>query len=816
MNLAGFRRATVAVALTAQPLWADAPLQPWSQAFTQTFGIECQPGTPALPAWATLQRLGMAPEWALICGDKRVVSVTLAADPAQSLSQLQRPLLAAFLAEKGTSLYLLDQSRGSMVSLTPLPPAGMAMALVPAPELPQVMFAGQPDPAWLPYAHRGGGFDAGASYADQQLHLRVGPDMGTATVGLTSTAPVVWLPDPGSGILRRLIFAVALDQADGAQFALLPPEQAGAEDWAAHDLMIRVEHEGDAPPFVALYIDESRKGLMPLERLRDRSSLTLDLNADGFAVLRDGAGLWLAEATLPVQMGTGGWHLQTSVRPVAHHGTAAMDLATITSQPLRAPDGSPPMALPAPFAPPGTVLQTTLFDGTRFGPWMQPYSVPNLPFAQCSTLADGVLAISVDENRVFAEAGLYSTEPLIWLDRFTDSAEIRLRIEIDPALSSGLRVALAQDLVRDGGSPGAGSYAITLVRTAEGGLRLGRILNSAADPSPLVYPDRPDLPRVLELVLRPGMIDVFADGQPLETGLSWPGLKDGRALRLVVNSHAAIENTPATLGLRRIDLTRRIGPALSGAGQAPAGLEPFARRVLMAPGQLSGWIVVTPSSPEMAEEVRLDAQGLKVQAAPRFESAAAGAITMDPVVILDDRLDLAGQRIALRFDPATTTGFHVQLADYADSDLNKEQYMLVSLIKQDEGRDAGNWQLQLYGGFYQTWTRPLSAAEMALWDGQVLIDITTNTVRATLPGTTALEAPGFHGMHKGVAYHLSVLSFATHRYGPAALHLTEASIGTLAPPLLDQGTRLLLEPDDDFDADAYIDWLASQMTKDGP
>ncbi|RUS60866.1 hypothetical protein EGN72_06695 [Pseudorhodobacter sp. E13] len=802
--------------LSAQALWANTPEQPWVQAFSDDLGVACQPGTAALPAWDKLERLGMAPEWALICGDKRVVSVTLAADPAQSLSRLQRPLLAAFLAERGVSLFLLDQSRGTMISLTPQPPAGMAMALVAPPELPQVLFMGQPDPAWLPYAHRGGDFDAGASYSDQSLHLRVGPDNGTATAGLTSVAPVVWLPEPDSGLIRRLTFTLASDQADGAQFTLMAPEVAGQEDWPAHDLMIRISSENGGPPLVALYLDEGRKGQVPLEGLEDPSSLVLDLDEKGLAVLRDASGLWLAETMLPPEMGLQGWHLQASARPGTHQGKAAMDLAMITSQSLRAPVSNPPTALPAAFAPPGTALQTTLFDASRIGPWMEPFTIRNLPFAESASLADGMLAISVGESRNHANAGLFSPEPLIWLDRFTDTANTRLRIEIDPDFTSGLRVALIPDKVLDGGDPGNGSYVVTLVKTAEGGLQLGRLPGNATDLPTLEFADMADMPKVLELVLRPGMIDVIADGAALETGLAWPTLRDGRALRLIVTSHTAKPNLPATLGLRRIDLIREIGPVLSDQDQAPSGFAPLDRQVLMAPGRLAGWTVVTPASPEMAKEVSLDGNGLTVKTSARFDTAAAGAITTDPVVILDDRLDLAGQRIALRFDPASTSGLHVQLADSAKADLNKDQSLLVALIKQDEGRNAGTWQLQLYGGYYANWTRPLTAADMALWDGKLFIDVTDTTVRVTLPGITALEAQGFSSLRRGTRHHLSVLSFAGHRYGPAQLRLTDVTIGTVAPPLMDLGTRLLLEPNESFDADAYLDWLATQMTKDGP
>ena len=814
----GLKQGSVALALYVWPqlACADAPQQPWQQAFSDRFAVDCQPGSPALAAWQSLARVGMTPDWALICGNNRVLSVTLTGDPANSLAALQRPLLAAFLAEKGTSLYLLDQSRGSMVSLTPLPPSGMAMAVAAPPELPQVLFAGQPDPAWLPYSQRGGDFATGASYSDQTLHLRAGPDKGTPTLGITSATPVVWLPEPDSHSLRRITFALTLDQASSAQFALLPPESAGAEDWSAHDLLIRVEQEADKPPIVALYVDEIRKGQMPLASLRDPSALMLDLDTNGFVVLRDASGLWLAEAMLPGQMGQGGWILQASVRPGAHHGTAGMDLAMITSQSLRAPEGQSPNALPPPFAPPGTVLQTMLFDGRQFGPWMQPYSTLRGPFAAIATLADGVLAVSMAENTHFAEAGVYSLQPVIWLDRFTDTAETRLRVEIDPAATSGLRVALLSDLVLDGGSPGAGSFVVTLVKTAEGGLRLARMLNNTADKTPLVFADRPDLPRVLEFVLRPGMIDLIADGEALESGISWDGLSDARALRLIVNSYAAKQNAPATLALRRIELSREIGPSLSDAGQPPAPLAPLPRRVLLAPDQFAGWTPVAPSGPDLAEQMQLDAKGVTVLALPKYEAAAAGAITTEPVVILDDRLDIAGQRIALRFDPAATTGLHVQLAATVDANLNKEQDMLVSLIQLDEGHRAGDWQLQLSGGYYNTRIRPLTVAEMALWDGRLFIDVTENTIRTTLPGITALEAQGFHGMHKGVGYHLSVLSYAAHRYGPAAMRLIAASVGTLAPPLLDQGTRLLLEPSESFDADAYLDWLASQMTKDGP
>jgi hypothetical protein len=137
--------------------------------------------------------------------------------------------------------------------------------------------------------------------------------------------------------------------------------------------------------------------------------------------------------------------------------------------------------------------------------------------------------------------------------------------------------------------------------------------------------------------------------------------------------------------------------------------------------------------------------------------------------------------------------------------------VILQLVRQSEGRMAGDWLLHVWGGYYKTWTRRIPGKVMQDWDGRFEVALTRGTVQVTLPGITRLVAPDFIGIRPGVSLFTTVHSRSPLRYGPAKMALRAITGGWITPAGMTERARLVLLGPEGFDPEAWVGLLRDEL-----
>ncbi|MDZ4310972.1 MAG: hypothetical protein U1A24_10520 [Cypionkella sp.] len=779
------------------------------------FGGDCATVDAASqPATAALSALGVAVEAAAFCPGQAVplVAIRLAQDPATGQSGLAgMAYVRAFLAAGRKPVGLIDLAHGVLIALAPDGAAGFSVALhdlkaanaIAVPATSPVDFIGTEGPEWLPYAVQGGNFDAWARYDAGALVVAVPEGRNTRTTGLRSASAFVHLPRPGAAESLRIRIGLDPARSSNVVFALVAPHDLGAHDWGVHEIWLALEERQVGMFELTLAVQQKVQARIPLPPAADLAALEMQVRPDGVILVAGDQGRVLLEGRRAEVPKSDAFHVQISA-------SATQGVATGLVLNLLRFDTVPFVGGGDPAAVLGDVpQQVVLFDGASMAPHLEPYNSTRLTFADMARFDVGALVLSLPKDQHTGEIGLFAPEALVWLDRFTDGAQVRLRVEIDPAQTTGFQIALSGGLAAPDAEAGKPRYLLHWRQTKEGTLRASHMIDAEVG---LVEVTPAAMPKVVELDLTPAGIRVLAAGFPDDL-LPWPLLVDGQGLRLLVTAKGDAAGQPVTLALRRISLIRTPG-APAAPPEPQIGVEPLpvAQIFPAAPGV---WEPYDLSGMNFAETAHFDAQGgLIVEKPGKYERPRAGILSAKPVARLDDRLASTPYRLALTFDPGQTDGFEALLSNHKQADMWGDSSVLhLSLLRNQQGMRPDDWVLTLTQRYWYTWTRRLTAQDMAAWDGRLWLDLAPSTATLTLPGVVSHRGATFNGLAKGAALYLTVHSASAIRYGPTRMALSSITAGWVTPAGMTARQRMTLQDTADFDADAFLDLLNAEVTE---
>lgn len=760
-----------------------------------------------------LAALGLAPQLIAGCAGGTVEAAVVSLPQDLRLMQAGAGAmlwLRALTAAGGKELALADPARRVMVLLRADGAAGFRievadLATAPAlaeadpvvPEVPGQLFSGVESADWALHLARGGKaewtrFEDGAFVAE----VPAGSDF--QTTGLRTVAPVVRLPSVSDGFATRL--AIDLDPArlDNIVIALAEPGLEGQLDWHGHEVWLGLERDGEAVPELVLAVQQQVQGRLSLPDPAALAGLEVELRPDGLILVSNGTGAVLLEGRMAAVPGTGPWHLQISATAPAYETKAFLALRAVRLEEVPFDPAAGPDALLG-----DSPQEVVLFDGRTPGPHLALHGPDNADFAGLFRFGDG-LNLEAEASALLG-LGVYSPDPVIWLDHFGPGASARLRLEFDPAATAGVQVALAAPMSyanQDAGHP----HALLHWRRMDEAHYLTRTIGRAAP----IHAAVPAMPEFVDLVLSPDGLQVLAEGFPDDV-LPWSVLQPGAGLRLYVLATGDHASQPARMALRRITLLRTPASPAVADSLPPSAVEPLPV-VHLFPDQAAPWEGYGLAGQTFDAAGQFAPDGAAIIAAPEgYEGGRAGVLSSDPVAVLDRRLDRTGYGLSFAFDPAATDGAEIILSQTRQADMADGGEIYIRLVRQGPGRLAGDWLLQVQGGYYATWTRRLPAAAMAGWDGRLTVRIDKGAATVSLPGITDLFAPDFTGFRSGVSLFASVHSLSSERYGPAKMALRGVEGGWITPPGMTPRARLLLMGTAEFDAEEYVRLLRADL-----
>lgn len=789
-------------------------------------GDDCSLRAPTGDLADALTGLGLVPDAVASCPSSGIEAVvmTLPQDPqAAQAPALGLAYLRAFMAAHAPAVALLDPSRRVLVMLRAGGPGGFSVEVTafPAPaEAPLVpdasspppsppaasgeagegaidegaLFAGAPSGRWGPHLARGGNaewmrYENGALIVD----VPAGPDY--RTTGLRTVEPLVRIPAARDTFSTRLLIDLDTARLDNAVIALVGEGREGLLDWHDHEVWLGHEHWADGTSELVLSVQKQVQGRIPLPDAALLSGLCIEMRPDGLIRVLNATGASLLEGRLAAQPGPGPYHLQISATAPEGDVPAFLALREVRLEelPLDQADDPGVLLTDAPH-------EAILFDGLGPG--------PHLAIHGSSAMIPAAIRFDrglIVEHDAAAKAGLglYSVEPIIWLDRFESGAQARLRLEFDPEATTGVEVALSAPMSLS--DTEASNPAVRLQWRSLGG---EHFLTRTVDAEPSRNAAIPAMPAQVDLLLTPEGVQVLADGFPDDL-LPWPMLKDGAGLRLSVLAWGDHDSLPARMVLRRISLVRRPGepqehPPVPGVELLPV--------TTFLPDPAAPWEGYGLAGVDFATSGAHTADGtVTVAVEEGYEWARAGALSPVPVAVLDHRLERTGYRLTYRFDPAATDGVEVILSTRRRANMEDGSEVILQLVRQSEGRLAGDWLLHAYAGYYKNWTRRIPAAAMAAWDGRFEVDLNAGTARVSLPGIARMLAADLTGLLPGTELYTAVHSRSSQRYGAARMTLLELRGGWITPPGMTARARMVLMGSDGFDPEAWLDLLRTEL-----
>ena len=780
-----------------------------------------------LPAAVVLTSLSMRPEAAAVCAGQghTIIALRLPQDPhTGQAGLLGMAYLRSHLAQGKKPLVLVDLAHGALVMVTAADGAGIAVEvsdladLAPANRTPDPLstadaslpaktqlFSGALTAAWLPHAVRGGNFDDWARFAGGMLSVDVAtpPDFGTT--GLKSAEPVVTLPSPGDLQSLQLQFDFDTDTTNNAVFALVPADQLGKLDWDVAEIWVAVEQKRDAAPQLVLAVQRQVQARFNITDRGDLAGLTLEVRPDGMILLTNAADSILLEGRMAAQPLAAKLHLQVSATSPGGGEPAHLDLRGIALERVAFAQNDPAALLTE-------IAQTlTLFDGNVLGPHFAIHGIPRgADFAGKLRIASG-LHVDSPQGDGLNGLGIYAPQPVVWLDSFGMGASARLRFEFDTTKTSGFQLALGSTFTYSDADAGFPRFVLDWHKMADGTIKASRWIDREVD---RLDATPAAMPAVVELVLTPNGVQVLAEGFPDDI-LPWDALREGQSFRLYAVAKAETKADPVSMALYRITLTRTPQTESPLDPSPMPGVEPLPT-VRHFPAPQAPWEPYALAGLTFDEAGRFDAEGaVIVDVAAKYEGGRAGVLSPSPVAVLDERIEKTPYRLTLRFDPARTDGLEVMLSNSKVADMWKGSEVMLSLVRQSGGREAGSYVLTLTKDYYAYWIRTIPAQDMARWDGTMLLDLAPGTLTITLPDIVTHRGTSFVGIAKEAAFHMVVQSLSDLKYGAARMALRSITGQWVTPEAMTPVQRQVLLDPALFDPDTYLDALVDQLLEDG-
>ncbi len=716
-------------------------------------------------------------------------------------------ILRGAMTETGVALVLVawtdaldplgaDDARSMLDSMTLASQTAMVADLpVPetqgdATELPSTtIFDGTLSPAWLPLSVAGGDFAAFARPEPGMLRVDVPAGNAWGKTGIRSVEPVI-----GTEVLPDgLVFRFDPDGTDAFVIALA--DNPGDDDWSSHVLRLHWAPRAEGGATAAMFHRQRLVWRRDFPDITGPEEITLMLDPSGAAAF-----------VMP-----GGLRMETPLEPLPSEGYRVLVLTHPgdANLPARmALRGIERIADPAPFdAPPvwpSHPDEEILFDTSMGRAWM-PVSLAGGDFARDATVGPQGLQVAIPPGFGWAAAGIQSAQPGIWLDQFSDGAEIVIEAEIDPDATGSFVFALSAS-----GSAGYPYEAqipnLSVQRhaaTADAPARYEVHLNPHRDGDFWQAPAPAEPPSRLVIRLRPGEATVELPGA-VPVVRAWPDLVEGQGLRIVAYPFQPALDAGASLTLTRITLRRTL-PDLSTVTTGPApGVDPLPMEMKFEGTMTPAWEPVGLAGGDFGTFATPSEDGLQIEVPEGNGWGKTGLLSTAPLVTLDELSSRTPTRIDLELDPAVENTLNVALYWDKTPEMWPSHLAWYSLMP-DLRRDV--WLLGLHSGVAAEWVREVDGTWMRdHWNGHVFIDVAEGWTRISLDGGPSLRAPVSFGAPQ--AHYATIIAHAPREGEAARLVLQSVSVGRVTPPGMTAVDRWELIDDAQFDPEAYLNDLA--------
>ncbi|TGD61664.1 hypothetical protein EYC08_17960 [Tabrizicola sp. WMC-M-20] len=678
-------------------------------------------------------------------------------------------------------------------------------ALNPAGELPitsaleGLLFDGKTFGGLLPIAFKSAPFDDNARFTGNEINLGVPAGMGGAKLGLATPLAVIGMPLRDSTKVQRISAVIDADQSTGITFVFLPPENAAQDPDAGHDLKVRLFTTGDGTGTIETTTSDPKQNhTARFPWPKGEAVVHLLLQPDQVLDVRDGNGTQLTAWAMDADFGGRRWALQTYVEAGQRNQAAALVLKRLSFDTLPL---EPRPDFDAIATDPQSVV---IFDGYAFDRIWQPVSRGNAEIARYLRLSDGALRVGWSAEDKGSWTGMATPDAVLWLDRFTGTAEARVDLALDGAASKDFEIALQSAYSLPGNLSGNLSYVLRFTQQADGTYSALSALRSQ-EKNGLVSTGLPALPDHVTLVLTPEGVRVEGAGMPVGI-LPFGQIADGAGFRIAIHARAAPTGDGA-LVVRGVRLSR--SPDTNRAVIAPAaGVPPLPHRVFFSGHPDQTWETRSNGKATFADLATQHADGLTLRRSePVMDWSRIALVGSALMVDLDYRVNTTPYEVVVKLDPATGLGARIFLhRNSADPENSAES--VVTLRELTTGPNRGGLEVQLHTGHfsYDYWRRVLPAEQWRdRWDGTLRLRFGPKSIAVALGDDLLMQGPRL-----STELMMAITPGGAGKFDGGHVKLQSVTGGWISPAGMTARERLSLLDVKDFDPTEFLNLLNAE------
>ncbi|WP_316863181.1 hypothetical protein [uncultured Cohaesibacter sp.] len=450
-----------------------------------------------------------------------------------------------------------------------------------------------------------------------------------------------------------------------------------------------------------------------------------------------------------------------------------------------------------------------LFDGKSLG---ESWSAMNHYKNHFETLADFTaqgLDIAWQPEDKVNFLGIYSKDPVLWLERFTQGAEARITYKLDGASSKGLVIGLRQSYANEHNVLGNKDYLLSWVQQTNRRFRYQHRLKTREKDGQTID----DVKQILDtftLILRPSGITVEAKGIPAFE-LPYEQLLDGAGLRFW--AYAISDSQKAgRLTLKEISYEYKRGEA-EQPGSPARNVKPLEVATFFDGASTENWEGLDFGDVKFADlSTRNSGEiSLSRRANPPNGNRIAFA-SKGPVIKLDERIERTPYEVEITINPKLSNlSGRIVLTDNPRNYV-KAANIAITLEKLTEGPHTGKTKLTLHANhfFYGFWSRLLPEGLVDdSWDGKLTLTFGHKWFRVSLGGDAYITVNSSQ-VARGRDYHIVFVPGGLWYRTPGEISIRSVTGGWKTPDGMTEMERQHLVDLDKFDADLFADMLASE------
>ena len=416
------------------------------------------------------------------------------------------------------------------------------------------MFNGELGKTWLELAWAGGDFPKFAQLKDKTLVVDVPEGNSWGKTGIRSANTLFQFPEYSTNKAVQLKFGIDPQQTTGFVYAIIPDNWDANKEWRSHIIRLQVNKEDNGETATAsLWIEKKKlmSGSFPMEQL---SEIVVNIQSDKVVLVKNRNHNIILQGKITSNTNLYRYGYKVSAMTHAKEENSAVKLAlkSIEMQDINYQKENDFSLISSKTG------KTVLFDGELFGHNWQQYVKAKTEFDTVAKLENGALRVDVPAEASYANVGIESTQPLIWLDQFGKATRRELVFDFIPELTSGFAIALSikkQNFILKWFKNHESDSGTVQVYLSDN-MQLINTYHSTYKPVWELQTSTLS-PHQVKFLISPNGITVSSDAFPTHTQ-QWERLYEHAGYNIRVFSFPETPNKPVQMALKKITLENKV------------------------------------------------------------------------------------------------------------------------------------------------------------------------------------------------------------------------------------------------------------------